>query len=270
MTANNTYAGKKAVVTGGTAGIGLATVKALIAGGAEVLLTGTTAQNLETAQRELGPRAHVVRSDAGSMADIDELGSIVQEKLGKVDFVFLNAGYTKLEPFEQVTEAEYDKVFNINTKGVFFTVQRLTPMVREGGSFLFMTSVADELGYPMLSAFSGSRAAVRSFARVLGAELLPKGIRVNAISPGFIRTPSMGIAGASTTDVEAFIKEGEEITPMKRIGTLDEVVRAVLFLGFDATFTTGASLTVDGGLGQGISPPHSTIATGVEVIAAGS
>jgi len=113
-----------------------------------------------------------------------------------------------------------------------------------------MTSIADELGYPNLSVFSGSRAAVRSFARVLAAELLPRGIRVNAVSPGFIRTPSMGIDGASEEEVAAFVKEGEEITPMKRIGTLDEIARAVLILGFDATFTTGAELPVDGGLSQ--------------------
>ncbi|MDQ3135267.1 MAG: SDR family oxidoreductase [Acidobacteriota bacterium] len=244
------YAGKKVVVTGGTAGIGLATVRALLEGGAEVLLTGRNEQTLDAVRRELGPRAHVVRSDAASMADIDALAATVAEKFGQVDFVFINAGFCKLAPFEQVTEAEYDQTFGVNTKGVYFTVQRLAPLVREGGSFLFMTSIADELGYPTMSVFSGSRAAVRSFARVLAAELLPRGIRVNAVSPGFIRTPSMGIDGASEDEVAAFVKEGEEITPMKRIGTLDEIARAVLFLGFDATFTTGAELPVDGGLSQ--------------------
>jgi NAD(P)-dependent dehydrogenase (short-subunit alcohol dehydrogenase family) len=246
----NKYAGKKAVVTGGTAGVGLATVQALLEGGAEVLVTGRDERKLEAARHELGPRAHVVRSDASSLADIDALGTLVEEKLGRVDFVFLNAGYSKLTPLEQATEEEYDRTFGVNTKGVYFTVKRLAPLVREGGSFLFMTSVADELGYPGLSVFSGSRAAVRSFARVLAAELLPKGIRVNAISPGFVRTPSMGVDGATAEEVAAFVKEGEEITPMKRIATLDEVVRAALFLGFDATFTTGAELPVDGGLSQ--------------------
>jgi NAD(P)-dependent dehydrogenase (short-subunit alcohol dehydrogenase family) len=244
------YAGKKAVVTGGTAGIGLAVVKALLEGGAQVMLTGQSERNLESARRGLGPRAHVVRSDAGSVADVDALAAAVREKLGLVDFVFLNAGHTKLERHEQVTEAEYDKTFAINTRGVFFAVQRLAPLVRDGGSFLFMTSVADELGYPTLSVFSGSRAAVRSFARVFAAELMPRGIRVNAISPGFVRTPTMGVAGVTEAQLAAFIREGEEITPMKRIGTLDEVTRAALFLAFDATFTTGAELPVDGGLTQ--------------------
>jgi NAD(P)-dependent dehydrogenase (short-subunit alcohol dehydrogenase family) len=244
------YTGKKAVVIGGTAGIGLATVQALLEGGAEVLLTGQTESNLEAARRELGSRAHVVRSDAASLVDINALGRLVEEKLGQVDFVFINAGFCKLEPFEQVTETIYDQTFGVNTKGVYFTVQRLAPLVQEGGSFLFMTSVADELGYPTLSVFSGSRAAVRSFARVLAAELLPRQIRVNAVSPGFIRTPTMGIYGASEEEVTAFVKEGEESTPMKRIGSLDEITQAVLFLGFDATFTTGAELPVDGGLSQ--------------------
>jgi len=112
------YAGKKVVVTGGTAGIGLATVRALLEGGAEVLLTGRNEQTLDAVRRELGPRAHVVRSDAASMADIDALAATVREKFGQVDFVFINAGFCKLEPFEEVTEAMYDQTFGVNTKGV--------------------------------------------------------------------------------------------------------------------------------------------------------
>ena len=136
-----------------------------------------------------------------------------------------------------------------NTKGAYFTVQRLAPLVREGGSFVFITSVADESGAPSLSIYSGSKAALRSFARVLAAELAPRRIRVNAVSPGFIKTPTM-VYGASEEEVAAFEKEGAQITPMKRIGSADEVARAALFLGFEATFTTGAELPVDGGLNQ--------------------
>ncbi|MFP2923817.1 SDR family oxidoreductase [Pyxidicoccus sp. 3LG] len=244
------YAGKKAVVTGGTAGIGLATVKALLAEGAEVLLTGRTEQHLEAARRELGPRAHVVRSDMASLADINTLGTLVVEKLGQVDFVFINAGYSKLVPFEQATEALYDQTFGVNTKGAYFTAHRLAPLVREGGSIVFTTSVADEGGYPGMSIYSGSKAAVRSFVRVLAAELVPRHVRVNAVSPGFIRTPTLGVDGASKEEVAAFEKEGEHLTPMKRIGSPEEVARAALFLAFEATFTTGAELPVDGGIAQ--------------------
>ena len=141
------YARKKAVVTGGTHGMGLAAVKALLDGGAEVLLTGRNEQNLEAARRELGPRAHVVRSDTASMADINALGALVEEKLGRIDFVFINAGISELEPFDQVTEASYDRQFDVNTKGAFFTAQRLAPLLRNGGSIVFTTST-DRSRYP--------------------------------------------------------------------------------------------------------------------------
>jgi NAD(P)-dependent dehydrogenase (short-subunit alcohol dehydrogenase family) len=248
------YAGKKAVVTGGTIGSGLATAKALLEGGAEVLLTGRNEQNLDAARRALGPRAHVVRSDTASLADIDALGALVEEQFGQVDFVFINAGISELEPFDQVTEASYDRQFNINTKGAFFTVRRLAPLVREGGSFVF-TTVADGTGTPGMSVYSGSKAALRSFAQVFAAELLPRGIRVNAVGPGFIKTPTMGVAGISEDDRAAFEKLGNEVTPMKRNGTVDEVARAALFLAFDATFTTGVELPVDGGLTR-VDTPH--------------
>ncbi|MFY1825849.1 SDR family oxidoreductase [Myxococcus fulvus] len=244
------YSGKKVVVTGGTAGIGLAAVKALLAEGAEVLLTGRGEQGLEAARKELGPRAHVVRSDTASLRDIDALAARVKETLGAVDFVLVNAGYAKLVPFEQVTEADYDAAFGVNTKGAFFTAQRLAPLVRDGGAFVFTTSVADETGAPGMSVYSGSKAAVRSFVRVLGAELVSRGIRVNAVSPGFTRTPTLGITGATPQEVEAFEQEGLHLTPMKRIADAEEVARAALFLGLEATFTTGAELPVDGGLSQ--------------------
>ncbi|GEN12988.1 NAD(P)-dependent dehydrogenase, short-chain alcohol dehydrogenase family [Myxococcus fulvus] len=244
------YSGKKVVVTGGTAGIGLAAVKALLAEGAEVLLTGRGEQGLEAARKELGPRAHVVRSDTASLRDIDALAVRVKEALGAVDFVLVNAGYAKLVPFEQVTESVYDETFGINTKGAFFTAQRLAPLVRDGGAFVFTTSVADETGAPGMSVYSGSKAAVRSFVRVLGAELVSRGIRVNAVSPGFTRTPTLGVTGATPQEVEAFEQEGLHLTPMKRIADAEEVARAALFLGLEATFTTGAELPVDGGLSQ--------------------
>jgi NAD(P)-dependent dehydrogenase (short-subunit alcohol dehydrogenase family) len=190
------------------------------------------------------------------MADIHRLYEMVEEKLGQVDFVFINAGVARLELFDLVTEATYDQIFNINTKGAFFTAQHLVPLVKEGGSFVFTTSIADGRGTPGMSVYAGSKAALRSFAHVLAAELLPRGIRVNVVSPGFIKTETMGAAGLSEAEKAAFDKVGSQITPMKRHGTVEEVARAVLFLAFDATFTTGSTIFVDGGLAQGLTPPR--------------
>ena len=243
------YAGKKPVVTGGTIGIGLATAKTLLEGGAEVLLTGRNEQNLAVACSELGPRAHVVRSDTASMADIDALGALVKEKFGQVDLVFINAGISELAPFDKVTEASYDKQFDVNTKGAFFTAQRLAPLVRDGGSIVF-TTVTNGPATPNLSVYSGSKAALRAFAQVFAAELVSRGIRVNTVGPGFIDTPTMGVAGLSKDERATLKKLGDDITPMKRHGTVDEVARVVLFLAFDVTFTTGVELPVDGGLAQ--------------------
>lgn len=247
------YEGKKAIITGGTHGMGMAVAQSLLAGGAEVILTGGNPNNVEKARRELGERAHVVLSDAARITDIDALGAYASEKFGKIDFVHINAGIAQLEPFAAVTESSYDKTFDINTKGAFFTVQRLAPLIREGGSIVFTTSVADEGGTAGMSVYSASKAALRSFASGFAAELLPQGIRVNVVSPGFIHTPTMGVAGLSESERAAFEELGDQITPMKRHGSPQEVAKAVLFLAFEATYTTGAKLSVDGGLGQRLS-----------------
>lgn len=249
-------AGKTAVVTGGTHGIGLATVRALIAGGARVLLTGRDPGNLEAARRELGARAIVLGSDTSSLSDIDALADRARAELGHIDLLFINAGFAALEPFAQVTEAAYDRVFAINTRGAFFTVQRLEPLIVDGGAIVFTTSIANQGGNPGMTVYAGSKAALRSFAQGLAAELLPRRIRVNAVSPGFIKTPTMGVAETSDELRAAFEREGNTLTPMGRIGAPEEVAAAVLFLGFDATFTTGVELAVDGGLGQNLAPPH--------------
>jgi NAD(P)-dependent dehydrogenase (short-subunit alcohol dehydrogenase family) len=241
------YAGKKAVITGGTLGMGLATAKALVEGGAEVLVTGRNERNLEAARASLGSRVHVVRSDTAAMADIDALGDLVKQKLGGIDLLFLNAGISELDPFERVSEASYDRLFDVNAKGAYFTAQRLAPLVRPGGAIVF-TTVTNGQAYPNLSVYSGAKAAVRAFAQVLAAELVSRGVRVNTVAPGFIDTPTLGVAGLSPEQREAMRKVGDEETPMKRHGTADEVARAALFLAFDATFTTGIELTVDGGL----------------------
>lgn len=247
------FQGRKAVVIGGTHGMGLAVAQALIAGGAEVLITGRNEKNLAEARQALGGGVHAVRSDIASMGDIAMLGAEVGQKLGEIDFLHVNAGISELEPFDQVTEASFDRQFDINTRGAFFTTQRLIPLIKEGGAIVFTSSVAEDSGTPGMAVYSATKAALRSFGKVLAAELLPRGIRVNVVSPGFIDTPTMGVAGASAEERAAFMKIGDEVTPMKRHGTPDEVARAVLFLGFDATFTTGERIKVDGGLGQDLT-----------------
>lgn len=248
------YQGKKAVVIGGTHGMGLAVAQALVEGGAEVLITGRNEKNIAGARQALGGSVHAVRSDIASTGDIAALNAEVEQKLGKIDFLHVNAGVSELEPFDQVTEASYDRQFNINTRGAFFTTQRLVPLIKEGGAIVFTSSIAEDSGIAGMAVYSASKAALRAFGKVLASELLPLKIRVNVVSPGFIDTPTMGVAGASAEERAAFMKVGDEVTPMKRHGTSEEVARAVLFLGFDATFTTGERIKVDGGLGQDLSP----------------
>jgi NAD(P)-dependent dehydrogenase (short-subunit alcohol dehydrogenase family) len=243
------YAEKTAVITGGTTGMGRAVADALIERGATVLITGRNEKTLAEGRKALGPRAHVLRSDAANLADIDALHDFARDKLGRLDAVFLNAGYSKATPFAAVTEAEYDRTFLVNTKGLYFTVQKLAPLVRDGGAFVFTTSIANTVGYPGMSTYAGAKAAVRAFAQNFAVELVDRQIRVNAVSPGFVKTETMGI-DASEAERAAFIEEGERLTPLKRIGTPDEFARAALFLAFDATFTTGSEILLDGGMTQ--------------------
>lgn len=249
----NKYAGKKAVVTGGTHGMGLAIVKALVAGGAEVVLTGRNEKKIKEAQNELNSNsAHVVRSDAASMSDIEALGVLVEEKLGRIDYLFVNHGIAEINLLDQMTEESWDRHFNVNTKGAFFTVKRLAPFIIDGGAVVF-TTVANDKIFPGLSAYSGSKEAVVAIAQVLAAEFLPRKIRVNSIAPGYIDTPSMGVPGLTDEERAEFMKQGDEITPLKRHGTVEEVAAAALFLAVDATFTTGVELHVDGGFARGLA-----------------
>ncbi|SER02222.1 SDR family oxidoreductase [Actinokineospora terrae] len=247
----HSYAGKKAVVVGGTHGMGRAVVERLVAGGAEVLLTGNNEGTVEAARREVGAR--VVRSDVTSVAANKELAAVVGEKLGRVDLVHYNAGFAMSDPFEQVTEESYDRTFAVNTRGAFFTVQHLAPLVNDGGAIVFTSSIADVGGISAMVTYAGAKAAVMALARGIAAALLPRRIRVNVVAPGFVDTPSMGVPGITDEQRAAFMRQGDEITPMQRHGTVDEVAAAVLFLAFEATFTTGERFTVDGGLGQHIN-----------------
>ncbi|WP_424185809.1 SDR family oxidoreductase [Actinokineospora sp. G85] len=241
------FAGKRAVVSGGTHGMGLAVAKALVDGGARVLVTGRDEERIAAARAELGERGHVLRADVADLAAIRALGAEVGERFGEVDLLHVNAGYAKLEPFLAVTEETYDRTFAVNAKGAFFTAQVLAPLVRDGGAIVFTTSIANTGGSAGMSAYGGAKAAVAQFARVMAAELVGRGVRVNCVSPGFVDTPSMGV-DASDDERREFSAVGDEVTPMKRHGSVGEVAAAVLHLAFDATFTTGQELVVDGGL----------------------
>jgi NAD(P)-dependent dehydrogenase (short-subunit alcohol dehydrogenase family) len=244
------YEAKRAVIIGGTSGMGLATAKMLLNGGARVLVTGRSQAGLESAQKELGNGAIVVSSDARSLTDIDALAARVKAEFDTIDLLFVNAGFALGAPLESMTEAIYDEMFNLNAKGPFFAVQKLAPLIERGGAVVLTTSIANVKGMPGIAAYGAAKAALRSFARVLAAELLPRGIRVNAVTPGPIDTP---IIDKQIPDKDAAAQRKEQargMSPMKRFGTSEEIANAVLFLAFDATFTTGAELPVDGGLSQ--------------------
>jgi NAD(P)-dependent dehydrogenase (short-subunit alcohol dehydrogenase family) len=243
------FDGKVAVVTGGSSGIGFAAAKLLVQQGAQVVITGRNREALDRAVSELGPKAVAVVSDASKVADLDVLVEQVRG-LGGLDFLFFNAGIAPFSPLEAVTEAFYDELTDINTRGAFFTVQRLSPLFRSGGSIVFNTSVVNVKGFANSSVYAASKAALRSFTRTLATELLPRNIRVNAVSPGPISTPIFSKMGVPAEALDGMAAQFRELVPMKRFGNPEEVAKVAIFLGFDATFTTGAELPVDGGLSQ--------------------
>ncbi len=244
------YEAKRAVIIGGTSGMGLATAKMLLDGGARVLVTGRSQAGLESAQQELGTDAIVVSSDARSLTDIDALASRVKTEFDTFDLLFVNAGFSIRAPLESVTEAIYDEMFNLNAKGPFFAVQKLAPLINRGGSVVLTTSFANVKGMPGNLAYGAAKAALRSFARTLATELLPHEIRVNAVTPGPIDTPIIGKVFTGKDEAAQIREMMAGMVPMKRWGTSEEIAKAVLFLAFDATFTTGAELPVDGGWSQ--------------------
>jgi NAD(P)-dependent dehydrogenase (short-subunit alcohol dehydrogenase family) len=243
------YSDKNVVVTGGSSGIGLAIAKLLADGGARVVITGRSQATLDAARERLGENVVALRGDVSSLSDLDALADRVKVELGTIDALFVNAGITVLTPFESTTEEVYDELFAINVKGAFFTVQKLAPLLSRGAGVVLTTSVAGTVGMLDTSVYAAGKAALRSMARSFSRELLPRTIRVNAISPGPIDT---GILERSMTKeaAEQFKAERVADNPMQRFGTLDEIATAAAFLAFDATYTAGIELAVDGGVTQ--------------------
>ncbi|WNV86397.1 SDR family oxidoreductase [Umezawaea sp. Da 62-37] len=243
------YDGRNVVITGGSSGLGFAMASLLVDGGARVLITGRGQDALDSARERLGGNAVAVRSDAASLSDVAALADRVKSEFGTLDALFVNAGITDFVPFEAMTEEVYDDLFAVNAKGPYFTVQKLAPLLSSGSGVVLTTSIVNVLGVPSISAYAASKAALRSMVRGMARELLPRGIRVNAVSPGPIET---GIL-AKTMPKEAAEQFKAQMTadvPMLRFGDPAEVARAAAFLAFDATYTTGAELAVDGGGSQ--------------------
>ncbi|MFL6208547.1 MAG: SDR family oxidoreductase [Pyrinomonadaceae bacterium] len=244
-------AGKVAVITGGNSGIGLATAKEFKAQGAQVIITGRDQQTLDAAAREIGGDVLAVRSDAASLAEIDKLFAAVQEKFSKVDVLFVNAGIAEFTPLEAVTEEHFDRVMSINLKGAYFTIQKALPLLNDNASVILNTSVAAHVGLPSASVYSASKAALLSLARTLSADLLGRGIRVNAVSPGPISTPIFGRMGQAPDAIEGTQQQFAEQVPLKRLGQPEEIAKTVLFLASsDSSFLLGTEIIADGGLSQ--------------------
>lgn len=244
--------GKIAVVTGGSTGIGLATALQFVAEGAYVFITGRRQNELQAAVKEVGKNVTGVQGDTSNMADLDRLYETVKREKGRIDVLFANAGVTAARAaVGEITEESFDKTFNINVKGVLFTVQKALPLFADGGSILLNASVLSSKGLGATSVYSATKAAVRSFARTWTADLKERKIRVNAISPGPTDTPIFSATGRSeeqTRQLKASFAAG---VPLGRLGAPDEIAKAAVFLAScDSSFITGIELFVDGGIGQ--------------------
>lgn len=244
--------GKVALVTGGNSGMGLESAKLLAQEEAKVIITGRRAKEVEEAAKYIGPNGTGIVSDVSKLSDLDALYKTIKEKFGHLDIIFANAGVGEFKSLADADEGHFDRIFDINVKGLFFTVQKALPILRDGGSIILNASSAASTGMENFSVYSASKAAVRSFARTMTLDLKARGIRVNAISPGPIDTPIFGKIDGLTDEQIAGFKQGvASMVPQGRMGKSEEIAKAVLFLASDdSSFTTGAELPVDGGMAQ--------------------
>ncbi|KGT87361.1 oxidoreductase [Erwinia typographi] len=240
------FEGKVVVITGGSEGIGLATAKAFAAEGAHVYVTGRRPQQLEEAVNQIGHGAVGIQGDVASQADLNRLYERIRQDHGRVDVVFANAGVSESASIDTLDEEHIDRLFNINVKGMAFTVQKALPLMTAGGSVILTGSAAGSKGFANLSMYSATKAAIRSFARTWTTDLKSKGIRVNVVAPGMIRTPAMESYLQHNPGAEEAL---HQMTPLGRIGLAEEVAKNVLFLASEeSSFVAGVELFVDGGV----------------------
>lgn len=240
---------KTALITGGNSGIGFATAKEFLDQGATVIITGRSQAALDEAKKALNGRVHAILSNTSNLGDIRALSKQVQQITPKLDVVFINAGIGKFAPIEAVTEEHFDEQFNINVKGAYFTIQELLPLINDGGSIILNTSVSAHMGMATSSVYSATKAALLTLARTLSSELLPRRIRVNAISPGPVATPIFGKLGVSAEQVNEMKTHIQGQVPIGRFADPAEIAKvATFFASDDSTFVLGAELIADGGM----------------------
>ena len=251
MQTSQKLAGKVALITGGTAGIGLATAQRFVAEGAFVFITGRRQAELDAAVQALGNQSFGIQGDVSKLADLDRVVTTIKEQKGRLDVLFANAGIAEFLPIEVVTEDHYDRQFDINVKGIVFTVQKALPLLPDGAAIVVMSSVVGSKGFGGDSIYSATKAAIRSLARTWTTDLKARKIRVNAVSPGPIETPGLNSLAGTPEQAEQFKAQMLSIVPMSRMGEADEIAKAVVFLASDdSSYVTGAELFVDGGMGQ--------------------
>jgi NAD(P)-dependent dehydrogenase (short-subunit alcohol dehydrogenase family) len=243
--------GKVALITGGNSGIGLATAKRFVNEGAYVFITGRREAELAAAIKQIGENVTGVQGDVSKLEDLDRLFAQIKREKGKLDIVFANAGVATYAPFGKITEEHFDSIFDINVKGLLFTVQKALPLLPDGASVILNASVVASKGLSSNSVYSATKAAIRSFARTWTTDLKDRHIRVNAVSPGPIDTPGLNNLLASSGAGEQRLKALSTVVPLGRLGTPDEIAKAVVFLASeDSNYITGTELFVDGGFAQ--------------------
>lgn len=240
---------KVALITGGNSGIGFATAKEFLEQGAKVIITGRSEAGLAQAKKDLNGQVHTILSNTSSLSDIRNLAKEVQKITPHLDVVFVNAGIGKFAPIEAVTEEHFDEQFNTNVKGAYFTIQELLPVIKDGGSIILNTSVAAHMGMASSTVYSATKAALLNLARTLSAELIPRKIRVNAVSPGPIATPIFGKTGMSAEQIDGMKSSIQSQVPIGRLGDPSEIAKvATFFASDDSSFVLGTELIADGGM----------------------